>query len=184
MGKYNSIHDRMSLYKALCTSVFLETFLFYSGFFYPLYLAGQGKMVNSGEIINLILRDESVHGVFVGLLAQEEFNKMTFKEQAFAQREATLILERLYYLESAYTKDLYSSIGLEGAVDVFVRYNADKALMNLGFDSAFNIRDIDVNPLVLNGLRTNTKTHDFFSTKGNGYIKPMRVEPLQDDDFA
>ncbi|AHH03998.1 Ribonucleoside-diphosphate reductase beta chain (plasmid) [Borrelia nietonii YOR] len=184
LGKYNSIHDRMSLYKALCTSVFLETFLFYSGFFYPLYLAGQGKMVNSGEIINLILRDESVHGVFVGLLAQEEFNKMTFKEQAFAQREATLILERLYYLESAYTKDLYSSIGLEGAVDVFVRYNADKALMNLGFDSAFNIRDIDVNPLVLNGLRTNTKTHDFFSTKGNGYIKPMKVEPLQDDDFA
>ncbi|BDU63344.1 ribonucleoside-diphosphate reductase subunit beta (plasmid) [Candidatus Borrelia fainii] len=184
LGRYNSIHDRMSLYKALCTSVFLETFLFYSGFFYPLYLAGQGKMINSGEIINLILRDESVHGVFIGLLAQEEFNKMTSREQAFAYKEAMLILNRLYDLEKAYTKDLYSSIGLESAVDVFVRYNADKALMNLGFEPTFNIKDIDVNPLVLNGLRTDTKTHDFFSTKGNGYIKPMKIEPLQDDDFA
>ncbi|WP_024655268.1 class 1b ribonucleoside-diphosphate reductase subunit beta [Borrelia hispanica] len=183
LDKYNNIHDRMSLYQALCTSVFLETFLFYSGFFYPLYLAGQGKMVNSGEIINLILRDESVHGVFVGLLAQEEFDKMTMKEQALAYKEVSLILEKLYSLEREYTKELYSCVGLESAVDVFVRYNADKALMNLGFDTKFNIKDTDVNPLVLNGLRTDTKTHDFFSTKGNGYIKPMRVEPLHDDDF-
>nr|WKT13930.1 class 1b ribonucleoside-diphosphate reductase subunit beta [Borrelia sp. BU AG58] len=184
LARYNNIYDSMSLYKALCTSVFLETFLFYSGFFYPLYLAGQGKMINSGEIINLILRDESVHGVFVGLLAQEEFNKMTNRDQELARKEALSILERLYDLEKAYTRELYSSIGLEVSVDVFVRYNADKALMNLGFDPIFNIKDIDVNPLVLNGLRTHTKTHDFFSTKGNGYIKPMRIEVLQDDDFA
>ncbi|QMU99629.1 class 1b ribonucleoside-diphosphate reductase subunit beta (plasmid) [Borrelia sp. A-FGy1] len=182
--KYNNINDNISLYKALCTSVFLETFLFYSGFFYPLYLAGQGKMINSGEIINLILRDESVHGVFVGLLAQEEFNKMTIREQEFAKKEAFSILDRLYGLEKTYTKELYSSIGLEAAVDIFVRYNADKALMNLGFDPIFNIKDIDVNPLVLNGLRTHTKTHDFFSTKGNGYIKPIKFEILQDDDFS
>ncbi|ASQ29646.1 class 1b ribonucleoside-diphosphate reductase subunit beta (plasmid) [Borrelia miyamotoi] len=183
LSKYNSINDRMSLYQALCTSVFLETFLFYSGFFYPLYLAGQGKMVNSGEIINLIVRDESVHGVFVGLLAQEEFNKMTDKEQVFAKKETMVMLDRLYDLEREYTKDLYSSIGLNVAVDVFIRYNADKALMNLGFDPIFNIKDVDINSLVLNGLKTDTKTHDFFSTKGNGYIKPMKIEPLQDDDF-
>lgn len=140
-------------------------------------------MVNSGEIINLIVRDESVHGVFVGLLAQEEFNKMTDKEQVFAKKETMVILDRLYDLEREYTKDLYSSIGLDVAVDVFIRYNADKALMNLGFDPIFNIKDVDINSLVLNGLKTDTKTHDFFSTKGNGYIKPMKIEPLQDDDF-
>ena len=41
-------------------SVFLESFLFYSGFFTPLYYAGLGKMKNTAEIIKLILRDESV----------------------------------------------------------------------------------------------------------------------------
>ena len=43
-------------------SVLLETFLFYSGFFTPLYYLGQAKMVNTAEIIKLIIRDESVHG--------------------------------------------------------------------------------------------------------------------------
>ncbi|MEH7194954.1 ribonucleotide-diphosphate reductase, partial [Bacillus safensis] len=38
------------------------------------------------------------------------------------------------------------------------------------------------NPIVLNGLNTKTKSHDFFSMKGNGY-KKATVEPLKDDDF-
>lgn len=68
---YNNIHSRKDLYLAMAASVLLESYLFYSGFFYPLYLAGQGKMTSSGEIINLILRDESIHGLYVGMLAQE-----------------------------------------------------------------------------------------------------------------
>lgn len=35
-------------------SVFLESFLFYSGFFTPLYYVGLGKMKNTAEIIKLI----------------------------------------------------------------------------------------------------------------------------------
>ncbi|MEL3959442.1 ribonucleotide-diphosphate reductase subunit beta [Caldifermentibacillus hisashii] len=41
-------------------SVFLESFLFYSGFYTPLYYLGRGKMINVAEVIKLILRDESV----------------------------------------------------------------------------------------------------------------------------
>lgn len=62
---------------AMVASVFLESYLFYSGFFYPLYLAGQGKLTASGEIINLIIRDESIHGVFVGILAQQIFAELS-----------------------------------------------------------------------------------------------------------
>lgn len=51
---YESITDEISLYKALVASVLLESFLFYSGFYYPLYFYGQGKLMNCGEIINLI----------------------------------------------------------------------------------------------------------------------------------
>ncbi|TWL47345.1 Ribonucleoside-diphosphate reductase subunit beta [Bacillus paralicheniformis] len=55
-GLYNAIKpgDEISLYKAMVASVYLESFLFYSGFYYPLYFYGQGKLMNSGEIINLI----------------------------------------------------------------------------------------------------------------------------------
>src|SRR5690606_15443092 len=47
---YNAIEGYdLSLYKAMAASVALESFLFYSGFYYPLYMAGQGKLVASGE---------------------------------------------------------------------------------------------------------------------------------------
>ena len=59
---------------ALAASVFLETYLFYSGFFLPLWLAGQGEMVASCDIIKKIIADESIHGGFVGLLFQDLYN--------------------------------------------------------------------------------------------------------------
>lgn len=182
-SKYHAISDTKSLYLAMSTSVFLETFLFYSGFFYPLYLAGQGKLISSGEIFNLIIRDESVHGVYVGRLAQDIFEKMTMKEQEIASKEVKGILEDLFRIEQHYTRDIYSQVGLVDQVEQFVKYNGDKAMMNLGFDPHFEVTGDDINPIVLNGLRTDTKNHDFFSTKGNGYIKSTNVEALKDDDF-
>lgn len=173
--------EQLSLYQAMVASVFLESFLFYSGFFYPLYLAGQGKMVASGEIIKLIIRDESVHGVFVGLLAQEVFQQLSAEEQDIAEKFVSELLMDLYKNELEYTEELYDPIGLTHEVKKYIRYNANKALMNLGIESAFE--EEEINPVVLNGIRTETSTHDFFSTKGKGYQKGT-VEPLRDDDFA
>ncbi|MCS7193455.1 MAG: class 1b ribonucleoside-diphosphate reductase subunit beta [Meiothermus sp.] len=180
---YTTIGDRATLYRAMAASVLLESYLFYSGFFYPLYLAGQGRLTSSGEIISLILRDEAIHGVYVGLLAQERAAGMSDGERRRLQGEVLGLLERLDALEARYTQALYAPIGLEEAVRTFSRYNADKALMNLGLEPFFGVEAEEVNPVVLAGLRTETKNHDFFSTKGNGYIKTTRVEPLSDLDF-
>ncbi|EJR56648.1 hypothetical protein IIM_00580 [Bacillus cereus VD107] len=173
---------KKELYMAMVASVFLESYLFYSGFFYPLYLAGQGKLTASGEIINLIIRDESIHGVFVGILAQQIFAELSAEEQQEVQKETQELLMELYEIEMAYTEEIYTSIGLVEDVNRFVRYNANKGLMNLGLESKFE--EEEINPIVLNGLRTDTKNHDFFSVKGNGYVKATNVEKLSDDDFV
>ncbi|MGQ7104437.1 class 1b ribonucleoside-diphosphate reductase subunit beta [Bacillus cereus group sp. Bce041] len=173
---------KKELYMAMVASVFLESYLFYSGFFYPLYLAGQGKLTASGEIINLIIRDESIHGVFVGILAQQIFAELSAEEQQEVQKETQDLLMELYKIEMAYTEEIYTSIGLVEDVNRFVRYNANKGLMNLGLEPKFE--EEEINPIVLNGLRTDTKNHDFFSVKGNGYVKATNVEKLADDDFV
>jgi ribonucleoside-diphosphate reductase beta chain len=169
------------LYMAMVASVFLESYLFYSGFFFPLYLAGQGKMTASGEIINLILRDESIHGVFVGILAQQIYDNFSDEQKTRLFNETMSLLVQLYDIELQYTEEIYSSIGLVEEVNKFIRYNANKALMNLGFEAYFD--EEDINPIVLNGLKTDTKNHDFFSVKGNGYVKAVTVEKLTDEDF-
>ncbi|WP_201001592.1 class 1b ribonucleoside-diphosphate reductase subunit beta [Paenibacillus glycanilyticus] len=179
---YQGIETKQQLYKAMAASVFLESYLFYSGFFYPLYLAGQGKMTSSGEIIDLILRDESIHGLYVGVLAQELFNEFTPEEQAQLKEEVFALLNTLYENEVVYTDSLYSPIGLQEDVKTYVRYNANKALMNLGFEPYFP--EEPVNPIVFNGISTHTKQHDFFSKKGNGYVRTVHIEQLRDEDFV
>lgn len=180
LQQYENTTDEKSLYLSMVTSVFLESFLFYSGFFYPLFLAGQGKMVASGEIISLILRDESLHGKYIGLLAQEKFEKFNEEERKELKNKMYEIFNNLMENEIKYTKLIYNESGLEEEVINFLQYNANRALENLGFEDYYEVKDI--NPIVLNGLSTETKTHDFFSTKGNGYQKGIHEE-LEDEDF-
>ena len=180
LQQYENTTDKKSLYLSMVTSVFLESFLFYSGFFYPLFLAGQGKMVASGEIISLILRDESLHGKYIGLLAQEMYSSFDLEEQEELKNKMYSIFNALMENEMEYTYLIYNDSGLEEEVINFLKYNANRALENLGFENFYKVDDI--NPIVLNGLSTETKTHDFFSTKGNGYQKGV-YEELEDEDF-
>jgi ribonucleoside-diphosphate reductase beta chain len=178
---YLNIETSKDLYMAMAASVLLESYLFYSGFFYPLYLAGQGKLTCSGEIIDLILRDESIHGVYVGVLAQEIYASFDETHRNHVYQSLVDLIQLLHQNELQYTQELYTPIHLTEEVETFLRYNANKAMMNLGFEPLFE--DEEVNPIVLNGISTHTKQHDFFSKKGNGYIRTLNVEPLTDDDF-
>lgn len=180
---YQDVTDETSYYRALSASVLLETFLFYSGFYYPLYFAGQGKLIRSAEIISLIIRDESIHGQFTGLIAQQELEKFDLKTQNELVADTLYLMQVLHEYEQEYTYMLYGELGLTEDVMRYVEYNADKALMNLGIDPYFNVDDSKINPIILNGISTNTKNHDFFSTKGNGYIKTTNVVPIDDSVF-
>ncbi|MEK4426472.1 class 1b ribonucleoside-diphosphate reductase subunit beta [Solibacillus sp. FSL K6-1523] len=179
---YNSIEkgDSESLWKAKFASVMLESFLFYSGFFYPLYLGGQGFLRNSAEIISLILRDESIHGVAVGFFAQNLFKQFSPEKQDELKLWGYELLLDLYQNEMNYTDDVYAETGLSPEVKAYVRYNANKALMNIGFDPMFP--EEEVNPIVMNGIRNEGSTYDFFSQKGATYAK-AKVAPITDDTF-
>lgn len=169
----------LSIWKKLVISCMLETALFYSGFFYPLYLAGEGKMVSAGEIFNLIILDEALHGVYVAMLAAEQFDKLDDQERqaALAWYEATL--QDLYRNEVRYSSYLYDGLELTTEVKAFVRYNFNIMADNLGLARSFP--DEEINPIVRNGISTKGTTHDFFSAKGNSYSK-IDVEPLVDDE--
>lgn len=125
--------------------------------------------------------DENIHGIYIGLLAQELFGQLTEQEQLEVSQETIELLEVLMENEEGYTEEIYSDIGLDHEVKKFLRYNANIAFMNLGRVQFYD--DEEINPIVLNGLSTETKTFDFFSNKGNGYQKG-KVKPVTDDTFA
>lgn len=172
--------DKKSLYLAHVASIYLESFLFYSGFFLPLWLSGQGSLIASGEIINKIIQDESIHGVYIGMLAQEIYEELSIQEQEEVDYESNVLMEELMENEFKYTESIYAELGLDHEVKKFLHYNANKALQNLGKEAKYEEKEI--NAIVQTGLNTSSVTHDLFSVKGKSYQK-AKHRPLTDDDF-
>lgn len=154
--------------KCRVASVFLETFLFYSGFYVPLKL--QDKLKSVLEIIKLIIRDESLHGAYIGYKFSLRFEKLSLEEQEDLKAWIYELLFNLYEVECEFIEEVYDEIGWTEDVKIFAQYNANKALHNLKLPSIFETTEADVNPVVMAGLKSETGNHDFFSQEGDGYL--------------
>jgi hypothetical protein len=180
--KINDIYANGDALQKKAASVMLESFLFYSGFFVPLWYLGNNKLANVAEIIKLIIRDESVHGTYIGYKFQIEYEKLDDDKKEELKSWVFTTIYELYNNESKFTQEIYDKIGWTEKVKVFIRYNANKALQNLGFESLFPDTAQDVDPIVMNGISTGTSNHDFFSQVGNGYLLGA-VEAMEDEDY-
>lgn len=161
-------------------STLLESFLFYSGFYLPLYMSSQAKLTNTADLIKLIIRDEAVHGYFIGKKYQDSLVDLTDDERTELKSFTTRLLLELYRNEVRYTQDLYDKFGLSEEVTNFLKYNANKALANLGYEPLFP--DTDVSAAITTQLSPGGETHDFFSGQGSSYVTPVREE-LQEDEW-
>ena len=169
--------------KRKIASTLLESFLFYSGFYWPMYLSSRAKLTNTADLIRLIIRDEAVHGYYIGYKFQLAFKEESEQRQAELKDYTYAMLMELYDNEIKYTAELYDEVALTPDVKKFLHYNANKALMNLGFDALFPKEQCDVNPAILSALSPNSdENHDFFSGSGSSYVIGKH-ESTTDDDW-
>jgi ribonucleoside-diphosphate reductase beta chain len=169
--------------KRKAASTLLESFLFYSGFYWPMYLSSRAKLTNTADLIRLIIRDEAVHGYYIGYKFQLALAEETPERQEEIKAYTYDLLLELYENEVKYTADLYDGKGLTEDVKKFLHYNANKALMNLGFEALFPKEVCDVNPAILSSLSPNAdENHDFFSGSGSSYVIGKH-EATEDDDW-
>ena len=169
--------------KKKIASVFLESFLFYSGFYLPMYWSSRGKLTNTADLIRLIIRDEAVHGYYIGYKYQQALAKVDAARREALKSFALDMLMDLYDNELAYTEALYGNVGWVKEVNAFLCYNANKALMNLGYEALFPAEMAQVNPAILAALSPNAdENHDFFSGSGSSYVMGKAVE-TEDEDW-
>ena len=131
---------------------------------------------------SVLITGNSVHGNFIGQKNKIAMHNYTAEQIEEYKDWVYDTLMELYENEVKYASDLYDEIGWTEKVKTFMRYNANKALQNLGLDPLFGDTAEDVDPLVLNGISTGTTNHDFFSQVGNGYLLG-EVEPMSDEDY-
>jgi ribonucleoside-diphosphate reductase beta chain len=169
--------------KRKVASTLLESFLFYSGFYLPMYWSSRAKLTNTADLIRLIIRDEAIHGYYIGYKFQQSYNQESQERKDEIKQYAYDLLLELYENEIKYTADLYDELGLTADVKKFLHYNANKALMNLGFDALFPKDDCEVSPAILSALSPNAdENHDFFSGSGSSYVMGKH-ESTTDDDW-
>lgn len=172
-------------HKRKIASTLLESFLFYSGFYLPLYWASRAKLTNTADLIRLIIRDEAVHGYYIGYKYQKGIEKLPQTEKDDLKMFAFTFLQDLYDNEVKYTADLYDELGLTEDVKKFLHYNGNKALQNLGYEAMFPASVTNVNPAILSALSPNAnENHDFFSGAGSSYVMGESVDSEDEDwDF-
>jgi ribonucleoside-diphosphate reductase beta chain len=169
--------------KKKVASTLLESFLFYSGFYLPMYWSSHAKLTNTADLIRLIIRDEAVHGYYIGYKFQRGLEKLDDQQKQEIKDYTFDLLYELYENEVQYTADLYDEVGLTEDVKKFLHYNANKALMNLGYEPMFPKQTTDVNPAILAALSPNAdENHDFFSGSGSSYVIGKAVN-TEDEDW-
>ncbi|WP_408927399.1 class 1b ribonucleoside-diphosphate reductase subunit beta [Corynebacterium marquesiae] len=169
--------------KKKVASTLLESFLFYSGFYLPMYFSSRAKLTNTADIIRLIIRDEAVHGYYIGYKFQQAHKQLDEERQAELKEYTFDLVYDLYDNEIDYTEDLYDDLGWTEDVKRFLRYNANKALNNLGFEGLFPADETRVSPAILSSLSPNAdENHDFFSGSGSSYVIG-KAEDTTDDDW-
>jgi ribonucleoside-diphosphate reductase beta chain len=168
--------------KRKVASTLLESFLFYSGFYLPMHWSSRAKLTNTADLIRLIIRDEAVHGYYIGYKYQKGLEKVSQAERDDLKDYTFSLLYELYDNEVQYTQDLYDGVGLTEDVKKFLHYNANKALMNLGYEAMFPSTTTNVNPAILSALSPNAdENHDFFSGSGSSYVIG-KAEATEDED--
>ncbi|MCK7642110.1 class 1b ribonucleoside-diphosphate reductase subunit beta [Corynebacterium sp. CCM 8835] len=168
--------------KRKVAATLLSSLLLYAGFYLPLRFSARGQMMNTADMIRLILRDKAVHGYYSGYKYQRGLD-------AHPERRAEMedftgnFVDELLRMELEYSSDLYQGFGLIEGVMAFVHYNADKALMNLGYPARFEEEASGVEPDVLAALAPeSSETHDFFSGSGSSYVIG-RAESTEESDW-
>ena len=169
--------------KRKVASTLLESFLFYSGFYLPMHWSSRAKLTNTADLIRLIIRDEAVHGYYIGYKFQRGLETLDQAKKDELKDYTFSLLYELYDNEVQYTQDRYDEVGLTEDVKRFLHYNANKALMNLGYEAMFPAAVTNVNPAILSALSPNAdENHDFFSGSGSSYVIG-KAEATEDEDW-
>lgn len=169
--------------KRKIASTLLESFLFYSGFYLPLRWSSRAKLTNTADLIRLIIRDEAIHGYYIGYKYQKALESVNQNGRETLKDFTFDLLFELYDNEVDYAEELYDPVGWTEDVKKFLKYNANKALMNLGYEAMFPKDETNVDPAIMSSLNPGgDENHDFFSGSGSSYVIGKAVL-TQDEDW-
>ena len=153
----------------------------------------EGQMVYGVEVPSTFLltrnggsvsiTGNSVHGYYIGYKYQKTLETKIPEVKKSMETFTRDLATELYENEIIYTRNLYDPVGLTEDALHFIRYNMNKAMMNLGYEAPFSADQTKVSAAILASLSPDgNENHDFFSGAGSSYVM-AEVEELDESDW-
>lgn len=141
---------------------FTEMALYHAGFYGPLYLFGQGKLVRSAETVKLAIRSTSFNAMYPGVKFRLELDGKSEEEQKEIKEWTYDFAEKINKLMTAFIEKLYSDAGWnEDALNYF-RYTMNKNFMNLGYPTPYPEDADSISETIQKGVIKSADFEDFF----------------------
>ncbi|PEG86186.1 MULTISPECIES: ribonucleotide-diphosphate reductase subunit beta [unclassified Lactobacillus] len=158
----NKIYQSGDALQKKAADVILETALYHSGFFAPLYLFGDGKMVRTAEIVKLALRGTSFSGIYPGYKFRLGYSKLGKNEQDRLKEWIDNLYDELVANEEKHIHLMYKGTGWEEDVKHYFYYSVNKAYLNLGFSGKYPDTADTINATIEKGVIKSAVLEDFF----------------------
>ncbi|MGN1284841.1 MAG: ribonucleotide-diphosphate reductase subunit beta [Candidatus Limosilactobacillus intestinavium] len=158
----NKIYQGGDALQKKAANVILETALYHSGFYAPLYLFGKGKMVRTAEIVKLALRGTSFSGIYPGYKFRLGFAKLGKNEQIELEKWIENLYTELVANEEKHIELMYKDTGWADDVKHYLYYSVNKAYLNLGLSARYPDTSDTINPIIEKGVIKSAVFEDFF----------------------
>ena len=163
----NKIYQGGDALQKKAANVILETALYHSGFYAPLYLFGEGKMTRTAEILKLALRGTSFSGIYPGYKFRLGYAKLGKQEQKDLRKWIDDLYSKLVANEEKHIELMYKGTGWADDVKHYLYYSVNKAYLNLGFSARYPDTANTINPVIEKGVIKSAVFEDFFFYTNN-----------------
>ena len=163
----NEIYQSGDALQKKAANVILETALYHSGFYAPLYLFGEGKMIRTAEILKLALRGTSFSGIYPGYKFRLGYAKLGKQEQKDLRKWIDDLYSKLVANEEKHIELTYKGTGWADDVKHYLYYSVNKAYLNLGFSARYPDTADTINPVIEKGVIKSAVFEDFFFYTNN-----------------
>ena len=165
--------DKLSIAKALAVySAFTEGLQLFSSFIILLNFPRFGKMKGMGQIITYSIRDESLHVEAMTQLFREYMQENIDLWTDDFKKEIYQACRDMVDLEDRFLNLVFKMGDIEGLtqkeMSQYIRYIADRILLQLGLKPNYNVKD---NPLTWLDDVLGVEHQNFFEGRATSYMK-------------
>lgn len=161
-AKYIDIYKHGEWWQRKISLSFMEMSIYHSGFYAPLHIFGEGKLVRTTEVVKLAIRTTSFNAMYPGVKFRLESANYPAEKQKEIQAWTEDFVKEIAPLVEKVIKEIYTDIGwTEDALHYF-HYTLNKNFMNLGYPTPYPEDQDSVSEILQKGLIKSADFEDFF----------------------